>query len=110
MGAASGTDEAGVAQDERELLEMRPWEVVLSRDLGEAGRPAAVVAAELDHEPDAVLTLRRERDRAGPVEARSVGGCGVRGRGLGRGRDTERLGLRERRGQRNLNPYWICRD
>jgi hypothetical protein len=68
------------------------------------------VAAQLDHEPDAVLALGRERDGTGPVEARAVGGRGVRRGALSlRVRDWELL--RDRRGQLTvLNPKRFDRD
>ena len=69
VGAAGAHDEAGVAQADHELLEVGPRQVLLGGDLGQAGRPGAVVAAELDHQPNAVLALRREGDGAAAVEA-----------------------------------------
>ena len=71
-------DEAGVAQAHHELLEVRPGQLLLGGDLGQAGRPGAVVATELDHQPDAVLALRREGDGAAAVEL----GAGAQGRVL----------------------------
>ena len=77
VGAAGADDEAGVAEAHDELLEVRPREVLLGGDLGQAGRPGPVVPGELDHEPDAVLALRAEGDGAGAVE----GGTGRDGKG-----------------------------
>ena len=71
-GAARGRDEAGVPEAGDELLQVGARQVLVQRDLGEAGRPGAVAAPELDHEPDAVLALRGEGDGAGTMEARAV--------------------------------------
>ncbi len=75
VGAARADDEAGLAQVDDELLEVGPGQVLLGGDAGQAGRSGAVVAGELDHEPDAVLALRGERDGARAVVARP--GLGV---------------------------------
>ena len=75
VGASRRDDEAGVAEAHHQLLEIRPGEVLLGRDLRERGRPLAEMPAELNHEPDAVLALRRERDGAAAVEGRA--GCRV---------------------------------
>ena len=89
-GAAGGDDEAGVPEARHELLQVGARQVLVRGDLREAGRPGAVAAPELDHEPDAVLALRGEGDGAGSMEARAVrqgsilvGRVGSRERGAG---------------------------
>ena len=76
-GAPGRDDESGVAQAHHELLEVRSRELLFGGDLGQAGRPGAVVASELDHQPDAVLALRREGDGAAAVELGSCAQDGV---------------------------------
>ena len=78
VGAAGAGDEAGIAEAHDELLEIGPGEVLVGGHLGEARRTGAEPPTELDHQPDAVLALRAERDRARAVErqARVRGGCG----------------------------------
>ena len=87
VGAAGRDDEAGVTEDERELLEVGARHVLGGGDLGEAGRPGAEMPPELDHQPNAVLALRGERDGARPVERGPMrtGRCGLRGALGGRG-------------------------
>ena len=68
VGAAGAETPAGVAEAHDELLEIGARQLLLGGDLGQAGRPGAVVARELDHQPDAVLALRREGDGAAAVE------------------------------------------
>ena len=70
MRTTGAGDEARFAEVDDELLEIRAREVLLRGDLGETGRTGAVVASELDHQPDAVLALRAEGDGAGPVIGR----------------------------------------
>src|SRR6185436_17994152 len=76
-------------------------EVFLGGDLGKAGWAAAHVPAELDHQPDAVLTLRGEGDRAAAVIDRA--GAGLRRQdaaaGGGRRRGRGGVGRADRRGQ-----------
>ena len=68
VGAARGDDEAGVAKHERELLEVCPRHVLGRGDLRERRGPCAEMPPELDHQPNAVLALRAERDGARAVE------------------------------------------
>ena len=83
MGAAGADDEAGFAQVDDELLEVGARQVLLGGDPGQAGRAGAVVAGELDHQPHAVLALRREGDGAGAVVGGPLdgGGSGSGGQG-----------------------------
>ena len=75
----------------------------LMRPNDQARRAGAVVPSELDHQPDAVLALGRERDGARAVEGGAMRrvrvsarrGAGGRGRG---GQETV------------LNPKRSCRD
>ncbi len=85
-GAAGTRHEPRFAEPEGELLEVGARELLFGGDLGERGRPGAVVAPELDHEPDAVLALRREGDGAAAV----VGGALAQGSVLARDARVDR--------------------
>jgi len=73
-----GGDQSGVAEDERQLLQVRPRQVLGRGDLRQRSWTLTVVSSELHHQPDAVLALRAEGDGAGAVEAWSRGRRGVR--------------------------------
>src|SRR4051794_25676969 len=74
VGAARAGHEARVPKHDRELLEVRPREVLLGGHLGEARRSGADVPAELDHQSNAVLALRAEGERTRAVEGGAVRG------------------------------------
>ena len=80
--AAGAGHETGLAEADDQLLEIRAREVFLGGDLRERRRTHAVMAPELDHQPDAVLALRGEGDGAAAVIA---GRVAQRGRDGGRG-------------------------
>ena len=68
VGAARAVDEAGFAEADDELLQIRPRQDLVIGHLSEADRAGAVVPGELDHHPHAVLASRREVHGAGAGE------------------------------------------
>jgi hypothetical protein len=87
--AAGAPDEAGVAEAHDQLLEVGAGKVLFGRDLREAGRALAEVSAQLDHQPDTVLALGRERDGAAAMEGRADRGVGLDRLGQGCGLNPE---------------------
>jgi hypothetical protein len=66
---------SALAQEGRRLARaarVRARKVLFGGDTGQRGRPRPVMSGQLDHQADAVLTLRGEGDGAGSVEGRPV--------------------------------------
>ena len=84
MGAAGARDEIGVAQADDQLLQVGPGEILFGGNLRQRRRPGPEMTAELDHQADAVLALRAERDGAAAMEGGPVRrGWDRRGSGQG---------------------------
>src|SRR5271157_1752513 len=79
VGAAGASHELGVAQAYDELFQVRPRQILLLGDLGQAGRPGAVAPRQLSHQAHAVFALRGEGNGAGAV----VGPSGQSGAPVG---------------------------
>jgi DNA-binding GntR family transcriptional regulator len=73
MGTSRRDDEPGVTEAHDQLLEIRTGKVFFRRDPSERRRALAEVPPELNHQPDAIFALCRERDGAAAVECRAGG-------------------------------------
>jgi hypothetical protein len=78
VSAAGADDEAGVAEAHHELFEVRPRQVLVGGDVGQAGRARPEPTPELDHQADAVFALRAEGDGARTMKGRPGGVAGLR--------------------------------
>src|SRR5258707_1272521 len=69
-GAAGADDEAGIAEAHHELFEVRPRQVLVGGDVGQAGRASPEPPPELDHQADTVFALGAEGDGTRTMEGR----------------------------------------